>query len=366
MVEITQSDEVPVIMEETKKKKKKQHQKTLLSSNTNQVEVKEKEPVDAGIVTPPSHDDETEIYTTKFLFHEFYQHQVYFDHFISMIQPLQSSNTMMMMQHKSSQSPTTHTSHTKTNSNNNSNNKYHKTTSVTTTLSTPDAANHNITHHTTTKDGKKHAMKMNKRPKLSHPHGENGVPPALLPNRDVTSLTNLEVTLVPPAPTLPTTTTTTTTPSTTTTTTNTVGPTTTATPITPPPSHPTTHVDDTYTHPPPHTNQNGSRIEALRMKLQWAIATKQQNGITPNTTTMTSPTNNNTTTSYCPFALASDEQVRVISGEEEAVFDWAGVNFLLGDLYKKPLSTHPTLLPHLRETYDPKCINIRNLFPHGC
>jgi len=33
-----------------------------------------------------------------------------------------------------------------------------------------------------------------------------------------------------------------------------------------------------------------------------------------------------------PFRFDSDEQARVISGEEEAVFDWAGVNFLLGDL----------------------------------
>jgi len=35
---------------------------------------------------------------------------------------------------------------------------------------------------------------------------------------------------------------------------------------------------------------------------------------------------------YCPFAFVDDEQARVISGEEEAVYDWAGVNFLLGDL----------------------------------
>jgi len=34
---------------------------------------------------------------------------------------------------------------------------------------------------------------------------------------------------------------------------------------------------------------------------------------------------------YCPF-WDEEERVRVISGEEEAVYDWAGVNFLLGNL----------------------------------
>jgi Golgi nucleoside diphosphatase len=34
---------------------------------------------------------------------------------------------------------------------------------------------------------------------------------------------------------------------------------------------------------------------------------------------------------YCPFQF-EDEQVRVLSGEEEAIFGWAGVNFLLGTL----------------------------------
>lgn len=38
-------------------------------------------------------------------------------------------------------------------------------------------------------------------------------------------------------------------------------------------------------------------------------------------------------TSISPFAFSS-EQVRVISGEEEAIFDWTGVNFLLGNLVR--------------------------------
>jgi Golgi nucleoside diphosphatase len=37
---------------------------------------------------------------------------------------------------------------------------------------------------------------------------------------------------------------------------------------------------------------------------------------------------------YCPFAFV-DEQARVLSGEEEAIFDWAGVNFLMGDLVEE-------------------------------
>lgn len=37
---------------------------------------------------------------------------------------------------------------------------------------------------------------------------------------------------------------------------------------------------------------------------------------------------------YCPFAFA-DEQARVLSGEEESIYDWAGVNFLLGDLLEQ-------------------------------
>lgn len=37
---------------------------------------------------------------------------------------------------------------------------------------------------------------------------------------------------------------------------------------------------------------------------------------------------------YCPFAFV-EEQARVLSGEEEAVFDWAGVNFLMGDLVEE-------------------------------
>jgi GDA1/CD39 (nucleoside phosphatase) family len=37
---------------------------------------------------------------------------------------------------------------------------------------------------------------------------------------------------------------------------------------------------------------------------------------------------------YCPFGFAP-EQVRVLSGEEEAIYDWAGVNFLMGDLIEQ-------------------------------
>jgi Golgi nucleoside diphosphatase len=37
---------------------------------------------------------------------------------------------------------------------------------------------------------------------------------------------------------------------------------------------------------------------------------------------------------YCPFAFV-EEQARVLSGEEEAIFDWAGVNFLMGDLVEE-------------------------------
>jgi Golgi nucleoside diphosphatase len=37
---------------------------------------------------------------------------------------------------------------------------------------------------------------------------------------------------------------------------------------------------------------------------------------------------------YCPFAFV-DEQARVLSGDEEAIFDWAGVNFLMGDLVEE-------------------------------
>jgi Golgi nucleoside diphosphatase len=54
---------------------------------------------------------------------------------------------------------------------------------------------------------------------------------------------------------------------------------------------------------------------------------------------------------YCPFAFV-DEQARVLSGEEEAIFDWAGVNFLMGQLLEQsegagtvinPKSTHGAL-----------------------
>ncbi|GKZ00882.1 hypothetical protein MPSEU_001039900 [Mayamaea pseudoterrestris] len=38
--------------------------------------------------------------------------------------------------------------------------------------------------------------------------------------------------------------------------------------------------------------------------------------------------------SYCPFAF-TNEQARTLSGEEEAIFDWTGVNFVLGDLLEQ-------------------------------
>lgn len=37
---------------------------------------------------------------------------------------------------------------------------------------------------------------------------------------------------------------------------------------------------------------------------------------------------------YCPFAF-TNEQARTLSGEEEAIFDWTGVNFVLGDLLEQ-------------------------------
>jgi Golgi nucleoside diphosphatase len=37
---------------------------------------------------------------------------------------------------------------------------------------------------------------------------------------------------------------------------------------------------------------------------------------------------------YCPFSFV-DEQARVLSGEEESIYDWTGVNFLLGDLIEQ-------------------------------
>jgi Golgi nucleoside diphosphatase len=37
---------------------------------------------------------------------------------------------------------------------------------------------------------------------------------------------------------------------------------------------------------------------------------------------------------YSPFAF-TDEQARILSGEEESVYDWVGVNFLLGDMLQQ-------------------------------
>ena len=39
-----------------------------------------------------------------------------------------------------------------------------------------------------------------------------------------------------------------------------------------------------------------------------------------------------TNTTLNPFGFTNDEQARTLSGEEEAIYNWAGVNFLVGDL----------------------------------
>jgi Golgi nucleoside diphosphatase len=49
---------------------------------------------------------------------------------------------------------------------------------------------------------------------------------------------------------------------------------------------------------------------------------------------------------YCPFAFV-DEQARVLSGEEEAIFDWAGVNFLMGDLVEESQGAGTVANPRL-------------------
>lgn len=49
---------------------------------------------------------------------------------------------------------------------------------------------------------------------------------------------------------------------------------------------------------------------------------------------------------YCAFQF-TDEQARVISGEEEAVYDWAGVNFLLGDLVSQSQGAGTVISPQL-------------------
>lgn len=47
---------------------------------------------------------------------------------------------------------------------------------------------------------------------------------------------------------------------------------------------------------------------------------------------------------YCPFYF-EDEQARVLSGEEEAIYDWAGVNFLMGELVEDSKGSGTVLNP---------------------
>lgn len=49
---------------------------------------------------------------------------------------------------------------------------------------------------------------------------------------------------------------------------------------------------------------------------------------------------------YSPF-MFTDEQARVLSGEEESVFDWVGVNFLLGDLLQESVGAGAVSNPRL-------------------
>jgi Golgi nucleoside diphosphatase len=51
---------------------------------------------------------------------------------------------------------------------------------------------------------------------------------------------------------------------------------------------------------------------------------------------------------YCPFYF-EDEQARVLSGEEEAIYDWAGVNFLMGNLVEESKGSGTVLNP--KKTY---------------
>lgn len=53
---------------------------------------------------------------------------------------------------------------------------------------------------------------------------------------------------------------------------------------------------------------------------------------------------------YSPFAFV-DEQARVLSGEEEAVYDWVGVNFLLGKLLQQSEGTGTAV--HNQNSDDP-------------
>jgi Golgi nucleoside diphosphatase len=49
---------------------------------------------------------------------------------------------------------------------------------------------------------------------------------------------------------------------------------------------------------------------------------------------------------FCPFQF-KDEQVRVLSGEEEAIYGWAGVNFLLGTLIQDSEGSGTVIEPSL-------------------
>ena len=49
---------------------------------------------------------------------------------------------------------------------------------------------------------------------------------------------------------------------------------------------------------------------------------------------------------YCPFYFV-DEQARVLSGEEEAIYDWTGVNFLLGNLIETSQGAGTVVEPRL-------------------
>ena len=49
---------------------------------------------------------------------------------------------------------------------------------------------------------------------------------------------------------------------------------------------------------------------------------------------------------FCPFAFVN-EQARVMSGEEEAIYDWTGVNFLMGDLIEASRGEGTVLEPRM-------------------
>jgi Golgi nucleoside diphosphatase len=49
-------------------------------------------------------------------------------------------------------------------------------------------------------------------------------------------------------------------------------------------------------------------------------------------------------TTFNPLYVVN-EQARVLSGEEEAIFDWTGVNFLLGDLLQDSLGSGTVVNP---------------------